>query len=454
MSPISIYPVAANEPMRVALGKGRLTARILTLLAGAALAAASIAAAPANDRSLYTPDELAAIARHAAPLSAPPADPTNKFADDKRAAALGQFLFFDKRFSAGARFSCASCHQPARAFTDGRKLAKAIAVGTRNAPTLLDAADNHWFFWDGRADTLWAQPLQVIENPREFGGDRLAVAHTIYDGGALRHAYEEIFGKLPPLSDRRRFPTHARPDADKEQALARAWDGMTAADRDACNRIVSNVGKALAAYERRLVGRDSPFDRYARALQSGDRAGQTLLSASAKRGLKLFVGRGHCDLCHSGPDFTDGQFHNVGLPVLAGMQADPGRAEGIRALKANPFNAAGRYSDQPHGPAAKRLAFLPAPKDMLGAFKTPSLRNVARTAPYLHDGRFATLRQVVQFYADGKKAGRGKLIGEREGTLDLIPHFTPAEVGDLVAFLKTLNSAALPPALTRRPAAP
>ena len=91
---------------------------------------------------------------------------------------------------------------------------------------------------------------------------------------------------------------------------------------------------------------------------------------------------------------------------------------------------------------------------MLGAFKTPSLRNVARTAPYLHDGRFATLRQVVQFYADGRKASHGRLVGEREGTLDLIPHFTPREVADLVAFLKTLNSAPLPPALTERPAHP
>ena len=170
---------------------------------------------------------------------------------------------------------------------------------------------------------------------------------------------------------------------------------------------------------------------------------------------KLFVGRGRCELCHSGPDFTDGEFHNVGLPVLAGLAADRGRAQGIRELKTNPFNAAGRYSDRPHGEKAKRLAFLPTPtKDVLGAFKTPSLRNVARTAPYLHDGRFATLRQVVQFYADGRKASHGRLIGEREGTLDLIAHFTPSEVADLVAFLKTLNSAPLPPALTEQPAHP
>ncbi len=229
---------------------------------------------------------------------------------------------------------------------------------------------------------------------------------------------------------------------------------MSNADRDACNRIFSNVGKAIAAYERRLVSYDLPFDRYARALRSGDSSGQSLLSPAAKRSLKLFVGRGQCELCHGGLNFTDGQFHNVGLPVLAGTAPDPGREEGVRELKANPFNAAGRYSDQPQGPSAKRLEFLPAPDAMRGAFKTPTLRNVARTAPYLHDGRFATLRQVVQFYADGKVASRGKLEGKREGTLDLIPHFTPGEVTDLVAFLKTLDTTPPPPALTRQPAQP
>jgi cytochrome c peroxidase len=428
----------------------RLAKLAALMLAGGML----VGSAQADDRNLYTTEELSAIARHLAPAAVVPGDATNKFADDRRAAALGQFLFFDTRFSANGKFSCHSCHQPAHGFTDARAVAKALAVGTRNTPTLLNAAYNHWFFWDGRADSMWAQVLQVIENPREFGGDRLAVAHTIYDDDALRRAYERLFGKLPDLSDSQRFPAHARPDAPTQSATAREWSAMSAADRDACNRIFSNVGKAIAAYERHLVNYDSPFDRYARALRSGDGPGQSLLSPAAKRGLKLFVGRGQCELCHSGPNFTDGQFHNVGLPVRAGTVLDTGREQGIRELKANPFNAAGRYSDQQHGPNAKRLEFLPAPDAMRGAFKTPTLRNVARTAPYLHDGRFATLRQVVQFYADGKAASRGKRVGEREGTLNLVPHFTPAEVMDLVAFLKTLDSTALPPALTRPPAQP
>jgi cytochrome c peroxidase len=407
----------------------------------------------ADDRQLYNPDELAAILRHAAPVSPLP-DATNKVADDLRAAKLGQFLFFDTRLSSKARFSCASCHHVDRAFTDGRKVAEAIAVGTRNTPTLLNAANSQWFFLDGRADTMWAQVLQVIENPREFDGDRLAVAHTIAGDPALRQAYEEVFGKLPPLSDHVRFPLHASPTGAERSPLKRAWDGMTEADKHAVNRVFSNVGKAIAAYERRLVSHGSPFDRYAEALRTGDVAGQRVLSPAAKRGLKLFVGAGQCELCHSGPNFTDGQFHNLGLPILAAAEVDDGRESGITSLLSNPFNAAGSYSDQPSGQSAQRLKFLPSPEAMRGTFKTPTLRNVALTGPYFHDGRFDTLAQVVKFYADGRKATRGRSVGTREGTLDLIPQFTSAEMADLVAFLRTLSSPLLPEVLRTPPAMP
>jgi cytochrome c peroxidase len=407
----------------------------------------------ADDHLLYSPDELAAILRHASPVS-PPRDATNKVADDPRASKLGQFLFFDTRLSSKGRFSCASCHHADRAFTDGRKVAEAIAVGTRNTPTLLNAANGQWFFLDGRADTMWAQVLQVIENPREFDGDRLAVAHTIVADPALRQAYEEVFGKLPPLSDLVRFPPHASPTGVEHSPSKRAWEEMSEVDKDAVNRVFSNVGKAIAAYERRLVSHQSAFDRYAKALRTGDVAGQTMLPPAAKRGLKLFVGAGRCELCHSGPDFTDGQFHNVGLPILAAAEADDGRESGIASLLSNPFNAAGRYSDQPGGQRAQRLKFLPSLQAVRGAFKTPTLRNVALTGPYFHDGRFDTLEQVVKFYADGKAGTGGRIVGTREGTLNLIPQFTSGEIADLVAFLRTLNNPPLPEALRTPPATP
>ena len=220
---------------------------------------------------------------------------------------------------------------------------------------------------------------------------------------------------------------------------------MDAADRAAVNRAFSNVGKAIEAYERRLISGDSTFDRYAAALKSGDQVAQQAIPAAAKRGLRLFVGAGHCELCHAGPAFTDGQFHNLGLPMRPGAVPDTGRYAGIRRIRADPFNTMSAFSDSAGGEAHERLRFLPPPDSMLGAFKTPSLRNVALTAPYMHDGRFATLDEVLDFYAQVPPAGPGRRIGPRERTLDLVPRLTPAQRQDLIAFLQTLTSP-LPPA--------
>ena len=414
---------------------------------------ASAAPAVHDDRLLYTPGELAAIYRHS-PLSALPADPTDAYANSARAAKLGQFLFFDRSLSANGQVSCATCHQPARAFTDGRKLARGIAVGTRNTPSVIDAAFGHWFFWDGRADSSWSQALQPFENPREAGTDRLRIAHLVYDDPPLRAAYRQLFGPPPNLEDFRRFPAHGRPDVDPQLPVARAWAGMTAADQCAINRLFSNLGKAIEAYERRLIDRGSPFDRYVAALRAGDAAQQNVISPAAKRGLKLFVGIANCELCHSGPTFSDGQFHNLGLPVLPGEAVDPGRSAGIRLLIANPFNGVGPFSDDRTGNSRDRIAYLPSPRSQLGAFKTPDLRNVALTAPYMHDGRFATLAQVLDFYAEGKAASRGRLVGVREETADLVPPLNGRQKSDLIAFLKTLTGDPLPRSLTQAPAHP
>lgn len=411
------------------------------------------AAPKGGDRALYSQAELAAIYRHS-PLGALPPDPTDRVADNPAAARLGQFLFFDGQFSANGKVSCATCHQPDRGFADGRKLAQGIAVGTRNAPTVLNAAFNRWFFWDGRVDSLWSQATQPLENPREGGGDRLHIVHLVAADRALRLAYERIFGPLPLLANGARFPAHARPARNPRSPLAKAWRAMAAADRSAVNRVYSNLCKAIEAYERKLISRKSPFDRYVEGLRTGNRDKQLAISPEAKRGLKVFVGAGNCDLCHSGPAFSDGQFHDLGLPVLPGETPDPGRAAGIALLRADTFNGVGLFSDDRTGPSRQKLEFLPPPASQLGAFKTPSLRNVARTAPYMHDGRFATLARVMKFYAKGKAASVGRLVGTREATANLVPHLTAAQQGQLIAFLKTLSGAPLPKSLTEPPRSP
>lgn len=402
--------------------------RQLTLVIIAlAWAAASSAAVPAgDDRRLYTAGELAAIFRHS-PMPPVPADATDRVADNPRAARLGEYLFFDRGLSLNGEVACATCHQPARGFTDGKAIAKTLALGTRHTPTILGAAYNQWYFWDGRTDSQWSQALQPFENPREMGTTRTHVLREISSDVRLRQAYQEVFGALPRI-DR--------------------------ADRIAIDRAYSNVGKAIEAYERKLTVGTSPFDRYVAALRAHDVAGERVISPAAKRGLKLFVGAGNCELCHSGPDFTDGQFHNLGLPLLPEEKPDIGRADGIRMVRADPFNGTGQFSDDRTGTAKDRLEFLPSPGSQLGAFKTPSLRNVARIPPYTHDGRFKTLDQVLEFYAKGAAASRGRVVGKREVTANLVPHLSAQQQSDLIAFLRTLSDAPLPRALTQAPTAP
>ena len=407
------------------------------------------AATAADDKALYTAEELAAIYRHS-PLGQPPPDSTDAVADQPLAARLGQTLFYDVRLSANGRVACATCHQPARAFTDGLVVAKGLSTGTRNTPSLLNVAFGQWFFWDGRSDTLWSQALKPIENPREAGSDRLHVLHVVFGDPVLRAEYQDVFGPMPPLDDHR-FPAHARPDPDPDTGMNSAWRGMAAADRVAVDRAYGNLGKAIEAYERRLISGKAAFDRYVAGLRSGDAAAQEVLSPAAKRGLRLFVGPAHCELCHAGPGFSDGQFHNLGLPRLQHAAMDAGRADGIQQLRADPFNSAGVFSDSGGAAAAAQLRFLPSPESMLGAFKTPSLRNVALTAPYMHDGRFATLEAVLNFYAEAVPSDHEYGIGRREKTLKLVPRLSAPQRQDLIAFLIALTSPPLPPALLGPP---
>ena len=417
------------------------SAKGAALIAALALAVVApwLAAAGAGDTA-FTEAERAEVEALAVPLGdTPPEAASTELAD------FGQHLFFDRRLSGDGRFSCASCHQPDRAFTDGLALPEAAGRGHRNTPTLINVADNPWFQWDGAADSLWSQTLLVVENPRELDNDRLNLAHTLYRHADLRAAYQRRFGPLPPLSEGERFPAHGSPHAPTDSPGGRAWRRMAPADQEAVNRVMANLGVALAAWQRRLVRYDSPFDRFAAALADDpDPPPDEAFPAAARRGLKLFVGEAQCTLCHSGPDFSNQAFHNLGLPVAE--HRDTGREQGLRRLAASPFNAAGPYAGDQDD--ADRLRFLPPPESLRGAFKTPSLRNVARTAPYFHDGRFATLEEAVRFYLEPPE---GETLGEREGTLDLIPDLTDRQVADLVAFLKTLNSAPLPEAVTAPP---
>ena len=350
---------------------------------------------------------LAAMVR---PDALPPS-PGNAHADDLAAATLGHQLFFDARFSSNNNVRCATCHQPERAFGDRLATAKGLGAGSRNSPTTLDAGWLRWPFWDGRTDSVWSQPLLALEGAAEMGTTRLAVAHRI--ARSYASMYEVVFGPLPALDDEVRFPATGKPgDA--------AWAAMTDADRDAIDRVFANAGKALEAYERRLVTGPSRFDRFL--------AGEPVLDGAEQRGAAVFV-RAGCVHCHAGPALADARFHNLGL---AGDPGDPrGRARGLELLLASEFSAGGRYAD---GPPPADFPPALAPGD-LGAFATPSLRNVASTAPYGHDGRWASLEDAIDAHLSG--GGTPDV-----GVVD--PLLVPVELGAedraaLVAFLGALT---------------
>lgn len=401
---------------------------------GPLLALSSVCAAPqASDAVDHEPAELRGILR-LSPLPALPADPSNAVADNPAAAELGRRLFFDRRLSGRGDTSCATCHDPQRAWSDGRVAHDLDSRFRRNVPSLRNSAYNRWYYWDGRADSAWAQALGPIEHPGEMAGDRLAVTRLIADDPGLRRRYEALFGPLPAEIDEfRRFPPHAMPmEASPEDARHQAWLSMREADRLASNRIFSNVGKAIAAFERGILLTDSVFDRYVAALRRRDPKADELLSSDARRGLRLFVGRGACTLCHSGPLLSDGEFHDVGIALGQGLRIDPGRHRGVQSLLASPFTRIGDYSDAPG--AQPPIRYLDLQSDQLGQFKTPSLRGVADTAPYMHDGRFADLRAVVEFYSTRRGA---RVIGHPTSLLQPLD-LDDTEIGDLVAFLRSL----------------
>jgi cytochrome c peroxidase len=327
----------------------------------------------------------------------PPLPPSasNAYADDPKAAALGKKIFFDPRFSANGKVSCSTCHRPDMSFTDNLPVAHGMAETSRRSMPILNAAYFTWFFWDGRKDSLWSQAIGPIESPVEHGITRTTCVHLVAEN--YREDYEAVFGKLDVPSGER-CPAGAMPSADNAAARA-LWEGMRAEDRETVNRIYSNVGKAVAAYERTILSGPAPFDRYVEALVAGDRDGmEQALSPLAAQGLRLFIGRAKCSSCHNGPLFMNSDFNKVATPARRGHAPDEGRAGGIPAVLADEFNCVGPYSDASQEDCETVNTMDRDASRYVGAFKTPTLRNVAERPPYMHAGQMRSLREVMVHY--------------------------------------------------------
>ena len=423
---------------------------VSSLLLAMACTGGSDTAEPTSAEGQYTEDELAIIATLTL-LPAVPADPTNAVADDPDAAHLGQWLYFDARFSSNGEVSCATCHDPSQGFADGRPLSEGIATTDRHAPSLINTAYNRWMYWDGRCDSHWCQALGPIEDPDEMNFTRLEVAHLLASDSELSAGYAAVFGSLPELSDTERFPEAGRPMEDTTDPHHIAWDGMSAEDQETINTIFVNVGKAVAAYERLIITGPAPADDYITTLlDEGEDAAAGLLSESAQRGLKVFAGQGSCHFCHSGSNYTNNEFHNIGLgPRDWLMPDDTGRFDGITTVIESPFNGIGAYSDDPDA-AEINLNYLAQTPEQLGQFKVPTLRNIASHPPYMHGGHFKTLTEVVIFYSELNEEPDW---GHRE---DLMVPLELDEdgVADVVAFLEALSGLDPDPILLTSPDSP
>lgn len=348
----------------------------------------------------------------------PPARPdrTNRLSGHPSVIALGAALFADARLSAGNGVACQTCHRPDHGWAEPLARSKGVALLDRNAPSLLDVRLNRWFGWDGASDSLWAASIRPILEPTEMGGSA-AVAQQLLHG-------------------------------DRRYACLLREIGQDGAGDDPEAALVI-AGKAIAAYLEGLASARTPFDDFRDALAAGDETAMERYPAPARRGLAIFAGQGRCSTCHSGPAFTNGEFHDIGLSffVASPGRVDPGRHRGIAAVKASRFNLLGRYNDDPGGSASVPVRHVGQFHRNWGEFKVPGLRNLVLTAPYMHNGSKATLEDVVRHYSD---LDEDRLHADGEAILRPLK-LDAGGVRDLAAFLASLSPAA-PPSPPQPPA--
>ena len=359
-----------------------------------------------------------------------PPDPSNKYADDPKAAALGKRLFFDSRFSGNLKVSCATCHPVNENFADDLPLAHGMGTTDRRTMTLVGAGYYTWLFWDGRKDSLWAQALGPLESPVEHGFTRTQSAVIISE--YYQKEYNEIFPHIPDELLEYELSLIAKPSPD-EPASLKKWLAIPSDTRENINQVYANMGKAIAAFVRTIVPEPSRFDRYVEAVMSNDNEGMmNTLNNSEVKGLRLFIGKAKCTNCHTGPLFTNGDFHNIGVPQPENLPPDKGRAAAIGKVLADEFNCLGKFSDAAIRDCAE-LRFIDTDTEKyIGAFKTPTLRNVAERPPYMHAGQISTLKKVLEFYRDLKPEQRSADL--EHGDLNDL------ELQQLETFLRTLSS--------------
>jgi cytochrome c peroxidase len=389
------------------LGPGRWRAEGLMLhMPGKWEFVFEIRAAGATDRlahsyvlSQFSEEEKQKIGSHG-PWP-PPArdDPSNRVSGKREAIAFGEKLFFEPRLSGTGSVLCATCHVPFRAFQDNRPRGFGLQEVDRNTPSVINTRFYRWYGWDGGHDSLWSQSVRPLLDPREMNASAAHVASVVRK--LFSTEYEKAFGSPVPVDD---------------------------------EKVLVEVGKALAAFQETLISARTPFDDFRDALAKGETA--PTYPVEAQRGLKIFIGKGNCSVCHVGPHFTNGEFADIGVKFfVAPGRVDGGRQAGIRKLKESPFNLLGRYNDDSARSTATGTRHVEPQHRNFGEFRVPGLRNVALTAPYMHNGSLATLRDVVKHYSN---LDEERLHADGDRILRPLKLSEP-EIDDLVKFLESLS---------------
>ena len=273
-----------------------MTRLVLPGVVAAMIVAGMAALANSSEPAAFSAAERAAILAQGPWPPPQRPDPSNRYSGNADAIALGRRLFFDTRLSIGGRQSCATCHDPAKSFTDGKTRSVGRALVDRNAVALANLRLNRWFGWAGAADSLWAQSIHPIVQEKELGLTAALLRERLSSEPTFAAAYAHLF--------------------------------HSAAADDAAERVLVNVAKALAAFQETIVTERTLFDDFRDALDRGDRQAMARYPLAAQRGLRIFVGKGNCNVCHFGPNFTSGEFEDVGVPHFA--EKGPGRCRAVR----------------------------------------------------------------------------------------------------------------------------
>ncbi len=353
-------------------------------------------------------------------------DPSNQYLNNSNAIQLGEQLFNDHRLSKNKMISCASCHIETKSFTDNRMVARGIRKGYRNTPTLLNIAAQNWFFWDGGKDSLWAQAMSSIENPSEQGFSRIEVLRFIANDPYYRKAYKKLFRQaLPNKQQLKSYPEKGGPNGNI--SVLKAWKKLSRKQKNTVDQVFSNIGKAIAAYVATIVSPPTRFDYFVEQLSKQGRSQK--LTEAEQKGLKLFMSkRVGCSNCHSQAIFSNKEFHNIGTGIPG---IDNGRSEVIDAVIRDDFNCLGNYSDASEEQCMELLYANTDRHTLAGNYKTPTLRSISKTAPYMHDGRYNNLADVLKYYnsIDKDKAERTDLVQI---------NLNEEEEKNIIAFLKCL----------------